>query len=134
MTTTISFAGKVCDNKLSKQAVNSLAFVPRYIDTKTEKFIGERFGGVAVDARRLKLSESLRQLQARRLHPWHDQRLSSERRAPWRRRTQDRAYRNEAHRGLRRSCHLKGKAFLSMVCPVPASHTAQSPSSPARQV
>ena len=48
ITTTISFAGKVCDNKLSKQVANSLAFVPKYTDTKTEKFIGWKFGDIPV--------------------------------------------------------------------------------------
>ena len=46
ITTTISFAGKVCDNKLSKQTAKSLAFVPRYTDTKTEIFIGHKIGDI----------------------------------------------------------------------------------------
>ena len=46
ITMTISFASKVCDNKLSKQAAKSLAFVPRYTDTKTEIFIGQIIGDI----------------------------------------------------------------------------------------
>ena len=46
ITTTISFAGKVCDNKLSKQAAKSFALVPRYTDTKTEIFNGQKFDDI----------------------------------------------------------------------------------------
>ena len=46
ITTTISFASKVCDNKLSKQAAKSFAFVPRYTDTKTEIFNGQKIDDI----------------------------------------------------------------------------------------